>query len=116
MKKLATYVAAIHRQASPLTISHEEVERTSWPDQGFEVTKEVTDYHFDNGAVIRRTVEQDNFPSDAACAECWISYEVRSAGNVVADISPARKVFENACRESFWLAYHTAEQTKPSVI
>lgn len=108
MERLSTYVAAIHQQASPLTISDMTVEKSSWTDQGFEVSKEVINYRFDNGAVVQRTVEQDNFPSDAACAECWIIYEVISTGNTVADISPARKVFENSCRESFWLAYHTA--------
>src|SRR5690242_7153009 len=105
MENLATYVAAIHHRSSPLTISDTTVERSSWMDRGFEVCKEVTSYHFDNGAVIRRTVEQDNFPSEAACAECWITYEVIATGNTVAGINQARKVFENACRESFWLAY-----------
>jgi hypothetical protein len=108
MKNLSTYVAAIHHQTSPLTISDVTVEKSSWKDQGFEVSKEVTDYHFDNGAAIRRTVEQDNFPCEAVCAECWISYEVISTGKAVLNISPTRMVFENACRESFWLAYHTA--------
>ncbi len=108
MEKLFDYVAAIRGQASSLTISGMTVEKSSWQDQGFEVCKEVSEYRFDNGAIIRRTVERDNFPSEAACAEQWITYEVISKGNAVADISPARKVFENACRETFWLAYHTA--------
>lgn len=107
MEKLSTYVAAIHQQASPLSISGKTVEKSSWQDQGFEVSKEITDYHFDNGAVIRRTVEQDNFPNEAACVECWITYEVISSGDTVAGINPPRKIFENACREAFWLAYHT---------
>ena len=108
MHNLFTYVAAILGQPSPLTISQQTVEQSSWQDQGFAVSKQVAEYRFDNGAVIRRTIEQDNFPTEAACAECWISYEVVSAGQVASGISPARKVFENACRESFWLAYHTA--------
>lgn len=107
MENLSTYVAAIHRRASPLAISDMTTETSSWHDQGFEVSKEVTDYRFDNGVVIRRTVEQDNFPSEAVCAEIWITYEVIAKGNVAADISPPRQVFENACRESFWLSYHT---------
>ncbi|RZI42681.1 hypothetical protein EGT07_11830 [Herbaspirillum sp. HC18] len=108
MENLSTYVAAMHRRASPLAISDTTTEKSSWEDQGFEVSKEVTDYRFENGVVIRRTVEQDNFPSEAACAEMWIIYEVLSKGIVEGDISPARKVFENACREAFWLSYHTA--------
>lgn len=108
MESLSTYVAAIHRQAGPVGIATTSVAKSSWRDQGFEVTKEVTDYHFDNGAVIRRTVEQDNFSGEAACTECWITYEVLSPGHAVTAIRPARQVFENACRESFWLTYHTA--------
>lgn len=108
MEKLSTYVAAILGEASPLAISDMTVERSSWQEEGFEVSKELTNYRFENGIVIRRTVEQDNVPSEAACAEIWITYEVISKGNVAADISPARKVFENTCRESFWLSCHTA--------
>jgi hypothetical protein len=108
-EKLCAYVAAIHCRQSPVAISGRTVEKSSWDDQGFVVSKEVIDYQFENGVVIRRTVEQDNFPGEMACAECWITYEVRSTGPSPNGISPARKVFENACRESFWLAYHTAE-------
>ncbi|MBS0355922.1 MAG: hypothetical protein JSR83_18710 [Proteobacteria bacterium] len=105
---LHAYVSAILDKPSPLVISGTTVERSSWLDQGFEVTKEVTDYAFNNGAVIRRTVEQDNFPCESACAEVWITYEVISSGDVALGISPQCKTFENACRESFWLAYHSA--------
>jgi hypothetical protein len=108
MDQLAPYVAAILQQSSPLAIVDQTVEKTSWQDQGFVVLKEVTDYRFANGAVIRRTVEQDDFPSEQACAECWITYEVVATGDAVVAIDPARMVFQNACRESFWLAYHTA--------
>jgi hypothetical protein len=108
-QKLSTYVAAIYGQPSSVAISGSTVDKSSWDDQGFVVSKEVIDYRFENGAAIRRTVEQDTFPSEMACVECWITYEVISAGLGLGDISPARKVFENACRESFWLAYHTAE-------
>lgn len=75
-------------------------------DQGFEVSKEETIYRFDNGVAIRRCVEQDQFPTELACAECWICYEVVEPVPVA--VSPARKTFENACREAFWLKYHTA--------
>lgn len=104
---LAAYVGAIHRQPSPHTLADESVERTSWLDQGIEVRQEVAVYRFADGAVIRRTVEQDSFPSDLACTECWITYEVLAHGDSGSPIHPVRQVFENACRESFWLAYHT---------
>jgi hypothetical protein len=107
VEKLSTYVAAICCQRSAVAISGCSVEQSSWEDQGFVVSREVLDYQFENGVVIRRTIEQDNFPCEMACAECWITYEVISSGPN--NISPARKTFENACRESFWLAYHTAE-------
>lgn len=108
MEQLATYIAAIHCKAKAPAIADRNVEKTAWEDQGITVTKEVTDFRFDNGVVIRRTVEQDDLISDQVCAECWITYEVIAAGSVMAGISPARMVFPNACRESFWLAYHTA--------
>lgn len=108
MDRLATYVGAIHRQAVSPSIASETVEKSCWLDQGFEVCKEVATYRFDNGVVVRRTLEQDSFPSAAACAECWITYEVIATGEAGITVTPARKVFENACRESFWLAYHTA--------
>lgn len=108
MDQLAPYVAAILQQPSPLAIADQNVEKTSWQDQGFVVTKEVADYRFANGVVARRTVEQDDFPAEQACAECWITYEVIHTGDAVAAVEPARMVFPNACRESFWLAYHTA--------
>lgn len=108
MDTLYTYVAAIHgRPGTPLASAH-AVEKSSWHDQGFEVTREVTDYRFENAVLIRRTIEQDHFPGALACAECWITYEVIAAENRIGGIQPMRKVFENACRESFWLAYHMA--------
>jgi hypothetical protein len=107
MGKLATYVAAILRRPSSIAISKKEIASSSWRDQGFEVSKETTHYHFDNGVVVRRTVEQDNFPSEAACAECWISYEVVGDGNRGVNVTPVRIVFNSTCRESFWLKYHS---------
>ena len=108
MDRLAPYVAAILRQPSPLAIAEQTVEQMSWQDQGFVVSKEVSDYRFANGVVVRRTVEQDDFPAEQACAECWITYEVIATGEAIAAVEPARMVFPNACRESFWLAYHSA--------
>lgn len=104
---LALYVAEIHGRSDALGFVVRTVETCRWQDQGFEVSREVADYHFNDGAVIRRTVEQDDIPTDAACAECWIIYEVLSDGESGAEIHPQRQMFQNACREAFWLAYHT---------
>ncbi|SDH99293.1 hypothetical protein [Paraburkholderia phenazinium] len=107
MDKLVTYVSAIHGHVSPVAILKQTVQRDSWSDQGFDVQKEETRYTFDNGVVIRRVVEQDQFPTELVCAECWISYEVieQPSGSRV---SPAKKNFDNACREAFWLKYYAA--------
>ena len=69
--------------------------------------REVATWQFADGAVIRRTVEEDDFPAALACAECWITYEVLASAPEN-PIHPACQVFENVCRESFWLAYHSA--------
>lgn len=106
MNRLASYVSAIHQLSSPVSIVSRTTDSDSWLDQGFTVSKELTTYHFDNGVVIRRSVEQDSFPSTLSCAECWISYEVLANGDLPLPLSPARQAFENTCRESFWLAYH----------
>ena len=108
MDKLATYVSAIHGEPSAVAIVDHKVTQDSWLDQGFKVDRVETVYSFDNGVVIRHVVEQDQFPSDLACAECWISYEVirQGSGNLV---SPSKKSFDNACRETFWLKYHSEQ-------
>lgn len=108
MTSLATYVAAIHAKPGAPTVAEKTVATSHWQDQSFDVRREVTTYRFDNAVTIRATVEQDSFPDELACAECWISYEVLSNGASAIDVRPLRKVFENACRESFWLAYHMA--------
>lgn len=108
MDKLPTYVAVIHGQRTTPTVVVKAVEKTSWQDQGFEVTRVVTEYEFANAVVVRHTVERDDLPSEVACVEEWITYEVIASGSEVAGVSPARQTFSNACREAFWLKYHTA--------
>jgi hypothetical protein len=105
--QLATYVCAIHHHPSSVSVQHAESTQESWMDQGFQVNTTISLYHFDNGAIIRREIEQDTFPSEQACAECWITYEVLAPGNQ-GPIVPICKRFGNACRESFWLNYHRA--------
>lgn len=106
-ESLAIYVGAVLGRTGPRVIVGRSAEKACWQDQGFDVREDVETYHFDNGVILRRTVEQDDFPAELACAECWITYEVLSHGTTGIEVSPARKVFDNACREGFWLAYHT---------
>ena len=108
MDKLSTYISAIHELTSPVAIVRRESEADRWLDQDFEVTKTITTYWFDNGVVIRKSVERDTFPSELACSECWINFEVIAQSELLESISPRCKTFENSCRESFWLAYYRA--------
>nr|WP_294864507.1 hypothetical protein [uncultured Pseudogulbenkiania sp.] len=105
MDKLATYVGAIFGLPSPVSIIEFSTTQDMWLDQGIEVRLEQTIYRFDNGVVIRHEIEQDEFPSELACAECLISYEIieQVPGK---EITPASKRFDNTCQESFWLKYH----------
>lgn len=80
MHRLSTYVGAILGQAGAVRIVSREQREECWQDQGFSVSKQTWLYGFDNGVLIRRTVEQDDFPCGQACAECWICYEVLSPG------------------------------------
>jgi hypothetical protein len=106
MQALADYVQSIHADKGSLRIAEQTSKQERWTDQGFEVTREVADFRFEDGVVIRRTTEQDQFPTELACAECWIEYRViESAGRT---ICPQHKQFDNHCREAWWLRYHTA--------
>lgn len=104
MLHLSNYVAAILGKPAPVAVKRRESAEESWPDQGFTVKRCSSTYWFDNGVVLRRVIEQDDFPSDLACAECWIDYQVVSVADV--DVQPRQKSFDNTCREAFWLAYH----------
>jgi hypothetical protein len=108
MHALYLYVNAIHGHATPVAIVRRESTVETWQDQDCKVTKTTTIYWFENGAIIRQSIEQDDFPSETACAESWIDYSVIAHGRDDNVISPAHKVFDNACRESFWLKYHSA--------
>ena len=106
MEHLSRYVAAALGKPSAATLLRQESTEESWPDQGFTVTRRSCTYWFENGVVLQRVVEQDDFPAELACAECWIDYLIVAAAGI--DVQPAQKSFDNACRESFWLAYHQA--------
>lgn len=104
---LANYVSAILGGSSPRSAHLESAHQETWLDQGYTVTAEEKIYAFDDGAMIKRLVEQDNFPSDAVCAECWICYEVvRQPLDKV--INPCHISFNNECREAYWLKYFCA--------
>ncbi|UTH74887.1 hypothetical protein [Chromobacterium sp. IIBBL 290-4] len=105
LETLAAYARAIMGGAGAERIVGREERRDSWREADCEVTLQERDYRFDNGVVIRRGIEMDDFPSELACSECWITYEVLELG-CSPGIEPARKSFDNACREAFWLRYH----------
>lgn len=107
MDHLVNYVSAILGETSPRTVQLESSNQETWLDQGFTVIAEQKIYAFDDGALVKRLMEQDNFPSEAVCAECWISYEVlRQPGDRT--ISPSHISFNNACREAYWHRYFCA--------
>ncbi|HEM7880006.1 hypothetical protein LGM58_20810 [Burkholderia contaminans] len=107
MDKLISYVAAIHGLSGPVSIVSHTASHDRWTDDDVEVTRDETEYRFDNGAIVRRSVEQDRAPSDLLCAECWIDYDVLRHPDAQ-PIGPTRITFDNACRETFWLRYHLA--------
>jgi len=108
MENLFTYVSAIFQRKSLVVIECLYTETLSWQEQGFDVHKEAVTYYFNNGVIVRRTLEQDSFPSQAACAECWIIYEVLSNGTSAFAVTPSHKTFDSTCRESFWLKIQIA--------
>lgn len=104
MSHLVNYVNAIQGSPSPRRARLQSSSRNSWTDQGHTVVSEQQAYVFDDGAIVTRMTEQDDFPSEAACTECWIRYEVtRQAPG--APIHPTQVSFNNACREAYWRRY-----------
>ena len=108
MNDLLTYIGAIFNLPSQAVIERRDIAQSSWQEDGFEVRQEVATYYFSNGVVVRRTSEEDSFPSQAACAECWITYEVPSNGQAPVEVLPAVRRFDSRCREAFWLKFHSA--------
>lgn len=108
MEDLYHYAAVIlNRQGEPKVVRHES-EQQQWLDQAIEVHQQAITYHFDNGVVIRRTMELDDDDSDLLCGECWITYEVLSNDHSPVQVMPQKKSFDNPCRERFWLSYHAS--------
>jgi len=108
MDHLAIYVAAVFGKDSRVVVVREQAEEVSWAEADCTVNRWTRTYWFDNGVVLQRVLEQDDFPSGLACAESIIDYEILSCGIVTDGIQPMRKSFDNMCRESFWLTYHMA--------
>ncbi|MDH0648917.1 hypothetical protein N5D48_15700 [Pseudomonas sp. GD03858] len=104
---LANYVSAILGLCSKRSAHLERSNQETWIDQDVTVIAEENTYAFDDGTLIRRLAEQDNFPSDGVCAESWISYEViRQPRDTM--VSPTHISFTNPCREAYWLRYFSA--------
>jgi hypothetical protein len=108
MSALSAYAAAIHQLPSAQRIVRQHSEQSSWQESDCTVRRWATTYEFADGRVIRRSVEQDDLPAAALCAECWITYEVLADGAAPLPLEPRRQTFDNACRETFWLRYHNA--------
>lgn len=104
---LDVYISAILGLPSPVAIISHGMERKQWLDVGGAVREERAIYHFDNGVVISRWSEEDQAPSDLACTECLILYDVLDLGRAPS-ITPSRKRFDNRCQESFWVKRHRA--------
>lgn len=101
---LSRYVAAISGRPSGSLITARRHNSTSWQEDDGTVRRDTDTYTFSDGVVIACTVELDSFEDEAACAECWITYEVLSNG--VLPVAPSRKTFANTCRVDRWLACH----------
>ncbi|MGI0119828.1 hypothetical protein [Zooshikella sp. RANM57] len=108
MNLLSHYIQAIHGQKTPASIVKQSESKNSYLDEGVEVKEVETTYYFDNGVIIKNTIEQDTIPSDNVCPECWISYSVIDTAGI--NIQPLNKLFHNHCQEQFWLKMHSNKQ------
>lgn len=106
MDQLISYIKAIHKQVSPVSIVGSSTSDERYMDGDIEVEVSENIFHFDNGVVMRYSTEKDNASSEAVCEECWITYDVIESAQQ--QISPLRKTFTNPCQESFWLKMQIA--------
>ncbi len=108
MSHLSKYVEAIlHPELNcDYVIDDVKTRVKQWNEDEVEVTQEISTYHFTNGAVIKRVVEQNHEPVELEnCAEGWIMYMVMQQNQTLPDIRPKRIQFNSSCREAFWLRY-----------
>lgn len=109
MDKLASYVASILAFPGGPKILHKENQETVEEDAaGYRIKRSLTRFYFPHSVIIEREIEEDEAPSDLACAECSIDYRVISSGDIGTNIQPSVRSFDNRCREAHWLAYHLA--------
>ena len=102
VNRLSTYLKAIRGFSASVSVADREIDSTSYWDNGVQVTQTETLFRFNNGVVVKHTVESDeSSPAGPYCQECWITYEVIE--NCGREISPQRKIFTSTCREAFWL-------------
>ncbi len=107
MPHLVHYVNAIHGASTDIAVTQSSSTTEHWLDQDYQVSRTDTTYQFSDGAHIHCQIDQDDFPAELACAECWICYTViqHPEGS---PIQPSRIQFDNSCRESWWRTYHSA--------
>jgi len=102
VNRLSTYLKAIHGSCTTVSVADRKIDSTSYLDNGVQVNLTETLLRFNNGVVVKHTVERDeSSPAGPYCQECWITYEViETCGH---EKSPQRKIFTSTCREAFWL-------------
>ncbi len=108
MSHLSNYVEAILHPELACThiIQKVETRTKQWIEDDTEVSQEISTYHFDNGAVIKRIIEQNHEAMMLdSCDDSWIIYMVIEQKKPAPVISPKRIQFNSACREAFWLRY-----------
>ncbi|AKH21861.1 hypothetical protein [Sedimenticola thiotaurini] len=111
MNKLATYISAIKNGTPDKLIADRQLKEERVKDDDLVTEYREQTVRFVNGVTIQQSIEVDldNTVQSSACPECWISYKV-VAEPADLNIVPKRKVFVNACQESFWLKINTSHR------
>ncbi len=107
MIHLAQYVYAMHttEQTHILDIIKMEDIDQSYQENDTEVHVTTQIYHFADGTIIEKSIEQDQLIVEVeSCIERWIQYKVLQQPENC-QIIPSRIEFNSACRESHWITY-----------
>ncbi|MDW6002250.1 hypothetical protein [Vibrio mangrovi] len=109
MNQLFTYISAI-RQESGALIAGQQLYQDVTEEDGVLVENSELIVTFHNGVIMKQSIESEHQeePTDLACAECWISYEIISEPEGLR-ITPKRKTFINTCQEAFWLKINAVQ-------
>lgn len=100
-KPLFIYIDAAEQGGD--SVSGCDTERGAYRDGELQVQWQRSRYTFADGVELTCTREWDELLQPAAaCAECWISYEV-SASREGERVSPQCKQFISECQLQFWL-------------